>query len=44
MLLCQGIGAQIDEVGACLYPPQEGPAMKAASEKIRGSVDEIFQM
>ncbi|KAM7463489.1 hypothetical protein LguiA_031610 [Lonicera macranthoides] len=41
LLLCQGIGAQIDEVGACLYPPQEGPAMKAASEKIRSSVEEI---
>ncbi|XP_011038714.1 PREDICTED: uncharacterized protein LOC105135515 isoform X2 [Populus euphratica] len=28
--LCQEIGVQIDELGACLYPPQEFPAMKAA--------------
>ena len=39
--LCQGIGVQVDELGACLYPPQEIPAMKAAAEKISGSVDEI---
>lgn len=32
--LCQGIGVQVDELGACLYPPQEVPAIKAASEKI----------
>ncbi|KAK9276748.1 hypothetical protein L1049_006284 [Liquidambar formosana] len=39
--LCQEIGLQIDELGACLYPPQEVPAMKAASEKISSSIDEM---
>ena len=39
--LCQGVGVQVDELGACLYPPQEIPAMKAASEKISVSIDEI---
>lgn len=39
--LCQGIGAQIDELGACLYPPQEVPAMKAASEKISNIIDDM---
>lgn len=34
--LCQGIGVQVDELGACLYPPQEIPAIKEASEKISG--------
>ncbi|CAN0871549.1 Cyclin-D1-binding protein 1 homolog [Linum grandiflorum] len=38
--LCQGIGEQIDELGACLYPPQEFPAMKTALEKISNKVDE----
>ncbi|CAK9151291.1 unnamed protein product [Ilex paraguariensis] len=39
--LCQGIGQQIDELGACLYPPQEVPAMKAASEKMSSILDEM---
>lgn len=39
--LCQGIGVQVDELGACLYPPQEIPAMKAASEKISVSINEM---
>ncbi|KAA8532621.1 hypothetical protein F0562_032563 [Nyssa sinensis] len=39
--LCQEIGVQVDELGACLYPPQEVPAMKAASEKISSLIDEI---
>ncbi|KAK6134228.1 hypothetical protein DH2020_032033 [Rehmannia glutinosa] len=26
--LCQGIGVQVDELGACLYPPQEISAIK----------------
>ncbi|CAN1138219.1 Cyclin-D1-binding protein 1 homolog [Linum perenne] len=38
--LCQGIGEQIDELGACLYPPQEFPAMKTALDKISNKVDE----
>lgn len=40
--LCQGIGIQIDELGACLYPPQEHPAIKTASEKISGMIDEML--
>lgn len=39
--LCQGIGVQIDELGACLYPPQEFSAIKAASEEISSIVDEM---
>ncbi|KAL0424685.1 UNVERIFIED_CONTAM: hypothetical protein Sradi_1003300 [Sesamum radiatum] len=32
--LCQGFGVQVDELGACLYPPQEISAIKVALEKI----------
>lgn len=39
--LCQGIGTQIDELGACLYPPQEVPAMEAALGKILSSIDGV---
>ncbi|XP_027151751.1 uncharacterized protein LOC113751805 [Coffea eugenioides] len=39
--LCQAIGSQVDELGACLYPPQEILVMKAALEKISGAVGEI---
>ncbi|XP_022968591.1 uncharacterized protein LOC111467763 [Cucurbita maxima] len=39
--LCQGIGVQVDELGACLYPPQEIPAIKAASEKISSFLDNM---
>ncbi|KAM1214417.1 hypothetical protein ACFX2I_010959 [Malus domestica] len=39
--MCKEIGIQIDELGACLYPPQEVPAIKAASEKISSFVDDI---
>jgi hypothetical protein len=39
--ICQEMGVQIDEVGACIYPPQEGPAMMTAINKIRTRVDEI---
>ncbi|XP_022150564.1 uncharacterized protein LOC111018673 isoform X2 [Momordica charantia] len=39
--LCQGIGVQVDELGACLYPPQEVPAIKAASEKISSLLDNM---
>ncbi|CAN0877038.1 hypothetical protein LINGRAHAP2_LOCUS11637, partial [Linum grandiflorum] len=38
--LCKGIGEQIDELGACLYPPQEFPSMKTALHKISRDVDE----
>ncbi|XP_023539450.1 uncharacterized protein LOC111800101 [Cucurbita pepo subsp. pepo] len=39
--LCQGIGVQVDELGACLYPPQEVPAIKEASEKISSFLDNM---
>ncbi|KAI4297165.1 hypothetical protein L6164_037066 [Bauhinia variegata] len=39
--LCQEIGAQIDEIGACLYPPQEIPIIKAAIEKINSIIESM---
>ncbi|KAI3858746.1 hypothetical protein MKX03_033699 [Papaver bracteatum] len=39
--LCKGIGIQIDELGACLYPPQEIPALKLGADKILDNVREI---
>ncbi|CAL8995062.1 unnamed protein product [Prunus brigantina] len=39
--MCQGIGVQIDELGASLYPPQEVPTMKAALGKISSFVDDM---
>ncbi|KAJ4830267.1 hypothetical protein Tsubulata_039332 [Turnera subulata] len=38
---CQEIGLQIDELGACLYPPQEIPAIKAALGKISDVVSKM---
>ncbi|VVA94892.1 unnamed protein product [Arabis nemorensis] len=38
---CQGIGVEIDELGACVYPPQELSLMKQTVERIRGNVGEI---
>ncbi|XP_031400629.1 uncharacterized protein LOC116210742 [Punica granatum] len=37
----QVIGAQIDELGACLYPPQEVSTMEAALKKISSSLNGI---
>ncbi|XP_020205666.1 uncharacterized protein LOC109790831 [Cajanus cajan] len=39
--LCQELGRQIDEIGACLYPPQEIAAIEAALEKIRSIIDVV---
>ncbi|XP_048138488.1 uncharacterized protein LOC115726738 [Rhodamnia argentea] len=39
--LCQGIGVQIDELGACLYPPQEISAMTVASEKMLTHLNDL---
>ncbi|KAJ1377184.1 Grap2 and cyclin-D-interacting [Sesbania bispinosa] len=36
--LCQELSQQIDEIGACLYPPQEIPAIEAALEKIHSII------
>ncbi|KAK6921666.1 hypothetical protein RJ641_012173 [Dillenia turbinata] len=38
---CQGIGVQIDELGACLYPPQEVSAMRNALSKISNISNEL---
>lgn len=39
--LCQGTGVQIDELGACVYPPQELSLMKQTVERIRENIREI---
>lgn len=39
--LCVGVGVQVDELGACLYPPQEISAIKVAMEKISSSTTEM---
>ncbi|KAG4907561.1 hypothetical protein JHK84_056093 [Glycine max] len=39
--LCHELGRQIDEIGACLYPPQEIPAINAALEKIHSIIDAV---
>ncbi|KAJ8770041.1 hypothetical protein K2173_010029 [Erythroxylum novogranatense] len=39
--LCQEIGTQIDEIGACLYPPQEVSAMRTALEKMSNFISEM---
>ncbi|KAL4335888.1 hypothetical protein GQ457_07G016620 [Hibiscus cannabinus] len=41
--ICQGVGAEIDEIGACLYPPQEIDAIKLALEKISSHINGIQQ-
>ncbi|MBA0866953.1 hypothetical protein Goshw_025968 [Gossypium schwendimanii] len=41
--MCQGVGAEIDEIGACLYPPQEIDAIKLALEKMSSRINEIQQ-
>ncbi|PPS18403.1 hypothetical protein GOBAR_AA02168 [Gossypium barbadense] len=41
--ICQGVGAEIDEIGACLYPPQEIDEIKLALEKMSSRINEIQQ-
>ncbi|KAK6252719.1 hypothetical protein QUC31_014439 [Theobroma cacao] len=41
--LCQGVGVLADEIGACLYPPQEIAAIKVALGKISSSINEVQQ-
>ncbi|XWS22444.1 hypothetical protein CRYUN_Cryun29cG0034900 [Craigia yunnanensis] len=41
--ICQGMGVEIDEIGACLYPPQEISAITLALEKTSSSINEIQQ-
>ncbi|KAJ0241144.1 Cyclin-D1-binding protein [Hirschfeldia incana] len=38
--LCQETGEQIDELGACVYPPQELSLMKQILERINGNIGE----
>lgn len=37
--MCKEIGIQVDELGACVYPPQEVSLMKASAKKISGGVN-----
>ncbi|KAF8098688.1 hypothetical protein N665_0261s0053 [Sinapis alba] len=39
--LCQGTGEEIDELGACVYPPQELSHMKQILERIKGNISEV---
>ncbi|EOA35511.1 hypothetical protein CARUB_v10020718mg [Capsella rubella] len=39
--LCQDFGVQIDELGACVYPPQELSLMKQTLGRIRENIGEI---
>lgn len=39
--LCQGTGDQIDELGACVYPPQELSLIKQILERINGNIGEM---
>ncbi|KAH9619587.1 hypothetical protein KSS87_022463, partial [Heliosperma pusillum] len=39
--LSRDVGAQVDELGACLYPPQEHPAITLACEKMSNLTDEM---
>ncbi|EEF30165.1 uncharacterized protein LOC8289725 [Ricinus communis] len=42
--LSQEIVKQIDELGACLYPPQELPAIKAALKNITSIIDQVLSI
>ncbi|XP_058087948.1 uncharacterized protein LOC131234954 isoform X2 [Magnolia sinica] len=39
--ICREIGDQVDELGVCVYPPQEVSTMKAAAGKIYGGVNRL---
>lgn len=39
--LCQGTGVQIDELGACVYPPQEINKMKQTVKILQRNLDEV---
>ncbi|XP_060669396.1 uncharacterized protein LOC107429399 isoform X2 [Ziziphus jujuba] len=39
---CQAIGRQIDELGACLYPPQEIHALKTAVDNISSIINDML--
>lgn len=39
--LCRGIGIQVDELGACLYPPQELSAITKSCKELSDLIDEV---
>ncbi|KFK44384.1 hypothetical protein AALP_AA1G250400 [Arabis alpina] len=39
--LCQGTGVQIDELGACVYPPQELNKMRQTVKIMQGNLEEV---
>ncbi|KAF7827727.1 Cyclin-D1-binding protein 1 like [Senna tora] len=39
--MCQELGLQIDEIGACLYPPQEVPVINSSMETIHKIIDDV---
>nr|XP_043606287.1 uncharacterized protein LOC122578397 [Erigeron canadensis] len=41
LTICKSMGLQVDEIGACLYPPQEVSAIRTASEKMVSFVGEM---
>ncbi|CAH1414103.1 unnamed protein product [Lactuca virosa] len=41
LVICKSMGLQVDEIGACLYPPQEVSAIRGASEKMMSFVGEM---
>lgn len=41
LMICKSLGLQVDEIGACLYPPQEVSAIRGASEKMGSFVGEM---
>ena len=41
LTVCKSMGLQVDEIGACLYPPQEVSAIRTASEKMVSLVGEM---
>lgn len=41
LTLCRGVGVLVDELGACLYPPQEYSAIKKACEDISSRTDDM---
>lgn len=41
LMICKSLGLQVDEIGACLYPPQEVSAIRGACEKMVTFVGEM---
>ncbi|XP_071702291.1 uncharacterized protein [Rutidosis leptorrhynchoides] len=41
LMICKNMGLQVDEIGACLYPPQEVSVIRSATEKMVSFVNEM---